>query len=288
MDGYDISQYTPLAQPTLGTHHLFANTTLLNTTDPLLRVLQNTAFRVWEWLSIERPVAGTQCATGNNVRSNCAVAGSTYWEKVPTSYFTNLTITTYNTTGYGTNYPGSHTDFNTLVSTYGISSKLFGSTSASNIDCNSNNSYCNVNSTAAGSQDNYLAIISGNLVIPTGMGGNFTFAVDGDDAQEVIIDGTVVASYYGAHGFCNCQSHSGTINLTAGTHTIVYRMQEAAGGDGYVLWWQRTTPTSTMTDYVVRVDACVSRSPGKRMPGLSGQQPDRLQTCWHITTVWGK
>ncbi len=258
IDGYDIALYTPLAQPTSGTHHLFANTTLLNTTDPLLRVLQNTAFRVWEWLSIERPVAGTQCATGNNVRSNCAVSGSTYWEKVPASYFTNLTITTYNTTGYGANYPNSHSDFNALVSTYGISSKLFGSTSASNIDCNSSNGRCNVNSIASGAQDNYLALISSNLVIPAGMGGSFTFAVDGDDAQEVIIDGTVVAYYYGSHGFANNTSHSGTINLTAGIHTLLYRMQEAQGGDGYVLWWQRTTPTSTMIDYVVRVDACVS------------------------------
>ena len=171
----------------------------------------------------------------------------------------NLTIATYNTTGYGTNYPASHNDFNTLITTYAISSKLFGSTAASNIDCNSNNANCNVNSVVAGAQDNYLALISGNLDIPAGMGGNFTFAVDGDDAQEVIIDNTtVVAHYYGGHGFCNCQSNSGSINLTAGTHTIVYRMQEAAGGDGYVLWWQRTTPTSTMTDYVVRVDACVS------------------------------
>ena len=258
IDGYDIALYTPLTQPTSGTHHLFANTTLLNTTNPLLRVLQNTAFRVWEWLSIERPVAGTECATGNNVRSNCAVAGSTYWEKVPASYFTNLTITTYNTTGYGTNYPYSHSDFNALVTTYGISSKLFGSTSASNIDCNSSNGNCNVNSTASGAQDNYLALISGNLVIPAGMGGSFTFAVDGDDAQEVIVDGAVVASYYGPHGFANNTSHSGTISLTAGIHTLLYRMQEAQGGDGYVLWWQRTTPTSTMTDYVVRVDACVS------------------------------
>jgi type IV pilus assembly protein PilY1 len=258
IDGYDIALYTPLAQPTSGTHHLFANTTLLNTTDPLLRVLQNTAFRVWEWLSIERPVAGTQCATGNNVRSNCAVAGSTYWEKVPASYFTNLTVTTYNTIGYGANCPNSHSDFNALVTTYGNSSKLFGSTSASNIDCNSSNGNCNVNSTVSGAQDNYLALISGNLVIPAGMGGSFTFAVDGDDAQEVIVDGTVVASYYGPHGFANNTSHSGTINLTAGIHTLLYRMQEAQGGDGYVLWWQRTTPTSTMTDYVVRVDACVS------------------------------
>ncbi|MDO9107002.1 MAG: PilC/PilY family type IV pilus protein [Methylovulum sp.] len=275
LDGYDISDYTPLAQPAAGSRHIFANTTLYNTTDPLLRVLQNSNFRVWEWLSIERPVAGTQCATGNNSRSDCAIAGSTNWEKVPSSYFSNLTIKTYNTTGYGTNYPNSTSDFDTLFANY--SSALFGSTSASNIDCNSNNSQCNVNSAASGAQENYLAIISGNLVIPAGMGGSFTFAVDGDDAQEVKIDGNVVASYYGGHAFCNCQSHSGTINLSAGTHTIVYRMQEAQGGDGYTLWWQRSTSASTMTDYVVRVDACVSGLLENECRGYPNDNPTKYK-----------
>lgn len=69
-DGYDISQYTPLAIPTAGTRHLFANTTPLGTTTPLMRVLQNTNYRVWEWLSIERPVSGDECVQGGT-RQNC-------------------------------------------------------------------------------------------------------------------------------------------------------------------------------------------------------------------------
>ena len=90
VDGYNISAYTPLSQPAAGTRHLFANTTLLcpsgntdpgcssNSGLPLLRVLNDTVFRVWEWLSIERPVAGVQCATGNNTRTNCANTGGNY------------------------------------------------------------------------------------------------------------------------------------------------------------------------------------------------------------------
>jgi type IV pilus assembly protein PilY1 len=58
VDGYDISDYTPLSLPSTGTRHIFANTTLLSTTPPLLRILTNSNYRVWEWLSIERPVAG--------------------------------------------------------------------------------------------------------------------------------------------------------------------------------------------------------------------------------------
>jgi type IV pilus assembly protein PilY1 len=61
-DGYDIKDYTPLNAPTAGMRHLFANTTPLGsvTQEPLMRVLQNRPERIWEWVSIERPVAGTE------------------------------------------------------------------------------------------------------------------------------------------------------------------------------------------------------------------------------------
>ena len=79
VDGYDIRDYTPLSLPATNTHHLFANTTLISANDPpLMRVLTNTPFRVWEWLSIERPVAGSECATGNNVTGQLCQRG--YWQ----------------------------------------------------------------------------------------------------------------------------------------------------------------------------------------------------------------
>ena len=56
-DGYDISDYTPLALPLPGTRHLFASTTLSDTGDPLLRVLPDNTNRIWEWVAKERPVA---------------------------------------------------------------------------------------------------------------------------------------------------------------------------------------------------------------------------------------
>lgn len=269
VDGYYIYNYTPLAQPSAGTRHVFANTTLLcpvpsnypadsscisNSGLPLLRVLNDTAFRVWEWLSIERPVAGAQCATGNNTRTNCAVTVSGNWNIVPDTYFSGLTQTTYNTTGYGT-YPTNHSQFDTLVSNYGIIGKKFGSTSASKIDGSGN-----PNSTAAGSQDNYLTVFEGNLVIPSGQAGSYTFAVDGDDAVEVSIDGSLVVGWYGDHANCNtCQSsHYASKYLSDGNHTITFRQQDKGGGDNYYLYWQKTVPTSSITDYVVRVDACVS------------------------------
>jgi len=71
LNGYDLRAVSPLGMPNNGTQHLFANTTPLPgsgsyafTEAPLLRVLQNQAVRIWDWLSIERPVAGGQVRTG--------------------------------------------------------------------------------------------------------------------------------------------------------------------------------------------------------------------------------
>ncbi|MDD2724763.1 MAG: PilC/PilY family type IV pilus protein [Methylovulum sp.] len=67
VDGYDIRDYTPLPLPASGKRHLFASTTLTGSaSDPLLRVLPNSTYRIWEWVSIERPVAGPKCLHGSS------------------------------------------------------------------------------------------------------------------------------------------------------------------------------------------------------------------------------
>ena len=68
--------------------------------------------------------------------------------------------------------------------------------------------------------------------------GEWNFAIDGDDGVELEIDGTVVASYYGAHGFSGNQSHNGTINLTEGTHTVIVRQRENTGSDGAIVYFK--------------------------------------------------
>ncbi len=67
VDGYLISDYTPLAQPNANRRHFFGNVTanastncgtLSNCSDlpPWLSVVTNTPNRVWNWASTERPV----------------------------------------------------------------------------------------------------------------------------------------------------------------------------------------------------------------------------------------
>lgn len=66
IDGFSISDYTPFTAPSGSNYHLFANTTLLNTSAPLLRVALNQPYRIWEWVSIERPVAGSRALHGSS------------------------------------------------------------------------------------------------------------------------------------------------------------------------------------------------------------------------------
>ena len=62
-DGYDIRYYTPLDLPQGDnpgdTRHMFVGVTLTSeTSPPLLRVLENSTRRIWEWIATEVPVAG--------------------------------------------------------------------------------------------------------------------------------------------------------------------------------------------------------------------------------------
>lgn len=250
VDGYDIRDYTPLVLPDTNTRHLFANTTLRSDDSiPRLRVLTNSSYRIWEWVSKESPVAGSKCDDGSGDK-DCASVAATYWEIVPATMLQNLTQTTYDTTGY-TSSPADHAAYEAVVSTYGIDSKKFGQGSASTID-GSGNPF----GEEANDQENYLTVFQGDIVVPED--DTYTFAVDGDDAVELMIDGSVVASYYEAHSKCNCHSHSGSVYLTAGNHSLEFRHHERTGGDYYYLYWQYAATASTMTDYAVRAEVCKS------------------------------
>lgn len=253
-DGYLITDYTPLAQPVAGRRHLFANTTLLSAatgkTGPLLRVQTNSQYRVWEWLSIERPVAGDKCLHGST-GPNCIDSGS--FVIIPGSSsagLSALTQTTYKTSGYSSN-PASTADFDTLLGSYQNSTYECGSQSVSTID-GSGNPFSGTNGCTS---DYYMTVFSGKLNIATA--GTYDFAVDGDDAVDVFIDGNLVASWYGGHGSCNCNDHTGSVTLTSGQHDILFRHQEAAGGDNYYLRW-KTAGTTQIADYQVRVEVCKS------------------------------
>lgn len=249
-DGYDIREYTPLSLPAKNSRHLFANTTLLKTgnKEPLMRVLTNSSYRIWEWVAIERPVAGDKCLHGGS-GPTCITSGGESWEIVPASQLSNLTQTVYKKSS-NSNSPSSQTAFDTLVAGYATEANLCGSQSVATID-GSGNPFSGIN---ACTNDNYLTIFEGEITVTEA--GSYTFSVDGDDAVDLHINGINVANFYGGHPPCNCNTHSGAIYLAEGTHSLLFRHEEKASGDSYYLRWKRTQAASERTDYIVRVEVC--------------------------------
>lgn len=275
-DGYDISLYTPYTAPAAGKYLLFANTTLISavaagnqrnpSAAPLLRVMQNSPFRIWNWIAIEGPVAGNDCFNNANQRVACVGGGNaSAWSVVPSSAFSGLTKKQWSLLPQSSsNQSSNQSDMDRLFppnsAPSGTTRKQCGSGAASNIDGSGNQFAGSGGCPAAnsGGNNNYLTQFTGTLIAPTS--GTYQFAVDGDDAVEVIIDGTLVAGWFGPHGSCNyCTNHNGSINLSAGNHTITYRHQELGGDDYYRLMWAPPDPApASRTDYTVRVQACVS------------------------------
>jgi type IV pilus assembly protein PilY1 len=82
---YQISQYTPFAQPTGNAlQHLFGNVTLNGpaTNPPLLRVLQNRQERIWNWVAKEGPVVGGAIDPGEGGVGGGGVAPEDYVVRV--------------------------------------------------------------------------------------------------------------------------------------------------------------------------------------------------------------
>jgi len=288
-DGYDIRDYTPLDLPPTDPglrrlRHLFANTTLeLGTTvgpdldRPLLRVLTNSPYRIWEWVSIERPVAGTQCDIV--ARTDCARVASEG--------------------GVHPGHPTNHTQFQALVDLYAVPAQDFDPTNTRGTHARaeingSGNPFDLLSDNITGppaftyhDNQNYLTIFTGTFHVTTP--GSYTFAVNGDDAVEVLVNGVVRAGWYNSHGRCTpstpdpgndrcAETTKGSpVFLSTGNHTLEFRHEEKTGGDYYYCYYKgpdtgdrwafvtgnytmRTykllttpTPESVMTDYVVKV-----------------------------------
>lgn len=229
-DGYDISNYAPLTEPDEDNYHLFAVTTVTGNdatyasgyAAPLFRVLKNTEARVWNWLSIEGPVAGNYCFNASNERYPCRGGSSAF-----------------------PGHPGNRNAFDTMESNYAIPDNISGSGNVNTIDCKDDD--CNPD----GSDSNYLTIIEGEINIRNGRGGTYQFRVDGDDVIDFTLyapDGTQLVSpaCYDSDGrgfgACSGNETSTSVSLNGNTsYGFKFRHEEAEGGDGYLLEWRKTS-----------------------------------------------
>ncbi|MBW2029719.1 MAG: hypothetical protein JRJ31_11665 [Deltaproteobacteria bacterium] len=252
-DGYDIREYTPLDLPEPGARHLFASTTLEDPSNPGHPDLDRPLLRVLP----------------NNIHR--------IWEWVAKERpVADDSLEQAGATPTHPGHPTDHAAFEKLVEDYGVEANLQCSSPASKIYDDRN--------PCGGSGENFLIIFKGHIRVDKK--GFYRFAVDGDDAVEVLIDGSVRAGWYGAHSDCKgCTSHrSGRIYLRAGLHSVEFRHEQGAGASSYRLYWRGrdsggrwevipegsfeglsqstytlltpSVPESRITDYEVRVLVC--------------------------------
>lgn len=89
--------------------------------------------------------------------------------------------------------------------------------------------------------------------------GTYSFGVDGDDGVDVLINGNMVTSFYGPHGYGGLKY--GTISLVAGqSYTFVARCQQVGGGWGLQVMWKRPSQStwSVQSDEVTTTEPIVS------------------------------
>ena len=164
-----------------------------------------------------------------------------------------LNYTIYNTNGssYRNSYPNSDADFVNLFNTStGATIYKTGTTTAYNALYYSQTFFTGVPNGAS-----YFGIQTTGWFVPKETG-TYTFAIDGDDAVDFLLDGVVITSFYGVHGFGGYRY--GTVNLVAGrAYTLKARFQQVGGGWGLYVIWKRPSQST----YSLQSDECYSTSP---------------------------
>lgn len=256
-DGYDIRDYAPLQLPANGRRHLFASTTLNDDLgNPRLRILPNSSLRIWNWVSIEGPVAGDNCdpSGSGGGRGSCEVTtATTATTRVPAAMFRNLQARQWDTRARtGAPHPNNAVEFQNWVNDYASVTPEATATLTDIWTGTGDGSGTLVN----GRNGRYMVVITGQMYVEPGQ----IFSIDGDDAIELRVNGAVVTGWYGGHGFCNCETYPYTVPAAQapGWVNIEFRMQEHEGGDGYRMRVQQTIPESRFIEHFVRVEACKS------------------------------
>nr|WP_237732732.1 DUF6701 domain-containing protein [Shewanella schlegeliana] len=134
--------------------------------------------------------------------------------------------------------PEDHDDFEDLINEVKKTKFQIGESVETNLNQKGNG--INPHSNAAVDQDQYLGVFEGYIEAPET--GEYTFAIDGDDAIELLIDGEVITGFYGTHATCDCTQYQGKVSLEQGAHTIELRFHEAFGAEAFRLYWK--TPSS--------------------------------------------
>ena len=147
-----------------------------------------------------------------------------------------------NTSQYGA-YANSVSDMDKMTTTYpGTTQYWSGQMAAST--CLNWGTWTTMYYAGAGIPNNgeYFSVEVSGVFTPVETG-TYWFGVNSDDGGDVLINGSLVTSYYGGHGMGG--PIVGSISLVAGTaYTFKARMQEYGGGEGLAVVWRRPSQGS--------------------------------------------
>lgn len=91
----------------------------------------------------------------------------------------------------------------------------------------------------------YFGFVVSGYFIPKETG-TYTFTIEADDADELVINNKFVVGQYGAHGPSAIGTHTGTIGLVAGLrYQFRVRMQEYATGEALNVFWQKPSESAS-------------------------------------------
>jgi hypothetical protein len=159
------------------------------------------------------------------------------------------------TTQYGS-YANSANDFNIMFNTANSNTVVHssGSASPSTLFYFTNYQTLVANGVPVPNNGDFYGVKVTGTFVPKETG-VYYFGVDGDDGVDLSINGNVITSFYGPHGFGGYRI--GSIYMVAGTqYTIMARMQEFGGGDGLAVAWKRPSQGS----YSIQPDEIMATS----------------------------
>ena len=173
-----------------------------------------------------------------------------YKRTTTTSVTANMTVKIYKThNGNGsttqyTAYPSPTSEMDKLFNTAYSNTTLFWSGTMAATTCLNFSVYTTLTSAGASvptNGDYYATEVTGTFVPKET--GTYWFGVNSDDGGDIIINGTVVTTYYGGHGMSG--PITGSIYLVQGTsYSFKARMQEFGGGEGLAVIWKKPSGTT--------------------------------------------
>lgn len=182
---------------------------------------------------------------GSNAVGVSGIPVYLYKRTTTTSVVSNLTTKIYSTHGGNgsttqyASYPMSLTEMDKCFNTAFSNTTLKWSGTVAATTCLNWSTWTTLSSAGVTIPNNgeYFSTEVTSTFIPKETG-IYTFGVNSDDGGDILINGTLVTSYYGGHGMSG--PINGTISLVAGTsYTFKARMQEAGGGEGLAVTWKR-------------------------------------------------